>query len=311
MEDKQDPGRFDPNGSLTVYSDGRYTLGVENGGVCLTAGNEKYALSCQPFEPCLYITDKSGKTTVVHNAFDPLVVLECFFTGKTVRSVTGLEYGAKDFCRMAEYAARFNDIGIDDAEKVFEGISDGEKAVEKKSGEIAGNTAEFTLPEGVFVIKEDPFYEILEEYPENIIDYCLVGNRASYKGVDSHFEALLAGALKIITDDFEIKFTPGKIVAAKITAEEFLSGEKRTGNGLNYSSAFLYPPYPHGYTSEDFIRLNNALFPHGAGNLEIYKWSTDWSDYFDDGHEWWGALCYTVYDKAADRFAVIMASATD
>ena len=33
--------------------------------------------------------------------------------------------------------------------------------------------------------------------------------------------------------------------------------------------------------------------------------------YFDDGNEWWGALCYTVYDKNLERFVVIMASATD
>ena len=34
-------------------------------------------------------------------------------------------------------------------------------------------------------------------------------------------------------------------------------------------------------------------------------------EYFDEGHEWWGALCLTVYDKTLDRFVVIMASATD
>lgn len=31
----------------------------------------------------------------------------------------------------------------------------------------------------------------------------------------------------------------------------------------------------------------------------------------DGGHEWRGALCYTVYDKKQNRFVVIMASATD
>ena len=61
----------------------------------------------------------------------------------------------------------------------------------------------------------------------------------------------------------------------------------------------------------DFDRVNAALFPNGTNELEVYEWTTDWSDYFDEGHEWWGALCFTVYDKTLDRFAVIMASATD
>ncbi|MBR1842280.1 MAG: hypothetical protein IJ788_03280, partial [Oscillospiraceae bacterium] len=50
---------------------------------------------------------------------------------------------------------------------------------------------------------------------------------------------------------------------------------------------------------------------NGTDGLEVFEWTTDWSDYFDEGHEWWGALCFTVYDKTLDRFAVIMASATD
>ncbi|MBP5293222.1 MAG: hypothetical protein J6023_03735 [Clostridia bacterium] len=57
--------------------------------------------------------------------------------------------------------------------------------------------------------------------------------------------------------------------------------------------------------------MNRALFPKGTSGLEVYEWTTDWSDYFDDGHEWWGAVCYTVYDKLLERFVVIMASATD
>lgn len=57
--------------------------------------------------------------------------------------------------------------------------------------------------------------------------------------------------------------------------------------------------------------MNAALFPNGTDQLEVYEWTTDWSDYFDEGHEWWGTLCLTVYDKSLDRFVVIMASATD
>ena len=48
-----------------------------------------------------------------------------------------------------------------------------------------------------------------------------------------------------------------------------------------------------------------------AEKLIAYSWSTDWSDYFDDGHEWWGASCWSVYDPDRDRIAVISASNTD
>ena len=80
---------------------------------------------------------------------------------------------------------------------------------------------------------------------------------------------------------------------------------------LNYRRAFLYPPHRNGVTGKDFVRVNAALFPEGTDSLEGYEWDTDWSEYFDDGHEWWGTLCLTVYDKNLDRFVVIMASATD
>ena len=64
-------------------------------------------------------TDEEGNRTAVHNAFDPDCVLELFQSGKKVRSITGREYKARDFCRMVEYAAGRYDIDIDDAEKVF------------------------------------------------------------------------------------------------------------------------------------------------------------------------------------------------
>ncbi|MBQ4298326.1 MAG: hypothetical protein II771_08515, partial [Clostridia bacterium] len=86
------------------------------------------------------------------------------------------------------------------------------------------------------------------------------------------------------------------------------ANEKR---GTNYRGAFLYPPNGGWLRDTDFDRVNAALFPNGTDGLEVYEWTTDWSEFFDDGHEWWGALCFTVYDRTLDRFAVIMASATD
>ena len=96
------------------------------------------------------------------------------------------------------------------------------------------------------------------------------------------------------------------------------------GGGIPYWYAFLEPPHGTGtfvddrgeevrrrYTPDDFHAVNRALFPSGTKRLVALEWTTDWSEYFDDGHEWWGAACWTVYDPGLDRFAVIMASATD
>lgn len=296
---------------VVIYKDERYTLGQQNDSAYIIANANKYILSCHPYEPCLYITDCGGSVTAVHNAFDPFVVLEVFSGGDTITSITGFEYSAKDFCRMVEYAAGLGNINIDDAEKVFGNKEKNRRCIEKKVDKAPQVSGTFVCPKGVSVIEKDLFYDTVEQYPDSVIDYCLVKGSTSYSGIDSHWEALLAGALHIIADDWKLSFTPGKIGAKAISAEEFFSSAKETGKRLNYKSAFLYPPYPVGYTDKDFERINGALFPNGTDNLEIYKWTTDWSDYFDDGHEWWGALCYTVYDETLDRFVVIMASATD
>ena len=66
-----------------------------------------------------------------------------------------------------------------------------------------------------------------------------------------------------------------------------------------------------GYGPDDFRKVNAALFPLGTDGLEVYEWTTDWSNLFDDGHEWWGAACWSVYDKRMDRYVVMLASETD
>ena len=83
------------------------------------------------------------------------------------------------------------------------------------------------------------------------------------------------------------------------------------GEQIPYWYAFLEPPQWSDYTPDDFRRVNGALFPEGVDALEVFEWTTDWSNHFDAGHEWWGAACWSVYDKHLDRFVVLFASATD
>ena len=126
---KRGPGK---PGFRAVYRDGRYELGTENGRAVLLIGGEPYRLSCHPFDPCLYITARDGRRAAVRGAFDPDAAVEEFAKGRLLTSITGREYDARDFCRMAEYAAGLGEIAIDDAERVFGGEA-------KKKTAVPGN----------------------------------------------------------------------------------------------------------------------------------------------------------------------------
>ena len=153
---------------------------------------------------------------------------------------------------------------------------------------------------------DDPFYRLIADYPDLVLDYCIIQNER-YCGYESHRRALKAAFLRL---GGEWRGEPERAAGKRLDAAELFASEERQGR-LNYRRAFLCPPHGTCYTDMDFARVNRSLFPEGTSELEVYEWSTDWSDYFDDGHEWWGALCLTVYDKRAERFVVMMASATD
>ena len=195
----------------------------------------------------------------------------------------------------------------------------------------------------------DPFYKLIEEYDRCIIDYCLIEDNMPYQGYRSHKDAILFAMLNVmeryidtqsgdeIRDGGKVGDEPfpwdldiEKAQAHQIDPAELLHVPKilRTdyagcrfydctipdalkGEQIQYWYAFLEPPHTSGYRPEDFNRVNSILFPEGTGGLEVYEWTTDWSDYFDDGHEWWGTACWSVFDKRMNRYIVIMASTTD
>ena len=83
------------------------------------------------------------------------------------------------------------------------------------------------------------------------------------------------------------------------------------GTTVPYWYAVMEPVHGRRNKPEDFKRVNEVLFPKGTGSLDIYEWTTDWADYFDAGHEWYGACCWSIYDKAMNRYVVMLVSATD
>ena len=285
----------------TVYKDGRYLLCKKDGVPYLVSDGREYKLTCHPYEPCLYITGADGNMTAVHNSFDPVSTLELFAAGKTVTSITGREYDAADFCRMVEYAAGRYDIQIDDAEKVF-GDRKKNKTVTVKQAE---NIEIFNK------YPDDPAYAVIKEYPDIVIDYCIVKDELPYNGYNSHWSALAYACRRLFSDEEDDwHYNVGEADGKKVDTKALFApiNEKRD---FNYRYAFLHPPCETHYKDADFDRVNEALFPNGAEPLEVYEWTTDWSEYFDDGHEWWGAMCYTVYDESLDRYVIIIASATD
>ena len=105
---------------------------------------------------------------------------------------------------------------------------------------------------------------------------------------------------------YDDKEVPEKAVA--------MADEDREKIGFVY--AFLEPPYSFmcgktifekGNFFLDFCRL---LFTD-ISQIEVYKWSTDSSNYFDDGKDWWGSFFWTVYNPCRYWYIGIIASETD
>jgi len=82
-----------------------------------------------------------------------------------------------------------------------------------------------------------------------------------------------------------------------------------------YKTAFFHPPHHMRGESRElnelFAAINRFVLGKPPESAEIFAWSTDWSRYFDAGHEWWGAFYWTIRPADSQRFTVIGASTTD
>ena len=160
----------------------------------------------------------------------------------------------------------------------------------------------------------DPFFVEYKKYNRCVLDYFIIKSNLNHKDV------LLYVMNKINNEDNYITIDKDKMEYTKISSTDFfqLPMDYETerynfddGYKRPYWFLFLDPPHTTNYKIDDFIKLNNLLFPKGKGDLEIYDWNVEWSNYFDDGLEWWGAAAISIYDKQLDRYVIILASATD
>lgn len=181
---------------------------------------------------------------------------------------------------------------------------------------------------------DDQFYKILhKKYKELLLDFVLLQFDGTYLKETSHKEAVIE-AISVFNSRLRVgnslkhqKFyvEEDKMKCKKSSIEELLlddnddriktfetTGYRETPIEISYWQAFSDPPYNTNYTKEDFRKLNYLLFPIPFRvDLEVYRWNDEFSNYFDDGKEWWGTGFWSIYDKHINRFVIIGASLTD
>ncbi len=181
-------------------------------------------------------------------------------------------------------------------------------------------------------LKEHKIYEMLNNtYKDNPLDYVIFLLEEEYKGVETHKKAVIEAfnifnTRTIVGNNYNLKVTveQKKMFASLCSIEELLQlpedsyyDSRPEGNRwfgipkpLPYWYAFLEPPYGVSYLTSDFVKFNDVLFPFKK-STEVYRWNDDFSNYFDDGKEWWGTGLWSAYDKITGIFVVIGASLTD
>jgi hypothetical protein len=192
----------------------------------------------------------------------------------------------------------------------------------------------------------DPDYHFVGE-----VDYHLLCDEKPYEGLKSHKGALVSVfenmKEKDIRDREEARKTRGDAYADRLvpltydidraqatllTSQEFFycpnivksdrygnvwydaewePNDENCGTTVPYWYALMEPIQRRSQSPEDFREVNETLFPDGTDELVIYEWTTDWSDLFNAGHEWYGACCWSIYDRSMDRYVVMLVSATD
>lgn len=84
--------------------------------------------------------------------------------------------------------------------------------------------------------------------------------------------------------------------------------------------ALVGPPYGTALQVEDFREWREVLRLHADEGLQVLDWvgnaddapqRSAWSSYFDDGKEWWGIWCLTLYNPRRRTLSALAASATD
>jgi hypothetical protein len=83
---------------------------------------------------------------------------------------------------------------------------------------------------------------------------------------------------------------------------------------------FRDPPYGTQLQVTDFREWQKTLRLYPDEGLQVFDWvgnadtephRSTWSSYFDEGKEWWGVWCLTLYNPRRNTLSALAASATD
>jgi hypothetical protein len=166
-----------------------------------------------------------------------------------------------------------------------------------------------------------------------VLDYVILEPDSTDPPESTHRTAATAGMAAIArrhSSVLSLIWDESKLLGNQISYRTFLGTNSTSPFGRNnpskghentlfvidgYEGAFWYPP--HGLGGSEFERedtfhsINEEIFGDQPEGAKIYSWSTDWSNYFDAGKEWWGAFYWTIRIPGRTSVVVIGASTTD
>ena len=163
----------------------------------------------------------------------------------------------------------------------------------------------------------------IDGYIENIFQ---VSEMAAIEGMKIFAKRLDLSGIKNFRAISKIEIY-GKPQAKQLSVDDFVGIELEKENlditdyrKMGLAHALLEPPYGLGlkknvekYTYlykvfvQDFLGINNR----NKNSFTIYEWSDDWSNYFDDGKEWWGTYYWTIFNRNTNTIIVVGGSSTD
>lgn len=143
--------------------------------------------------------------------------------------------------------------------------------------------------------------------------------------LDCYFEELSKETRKPRSEYLSISIAPESLQGAEISIDEFLGDgfdlttRKLTKSGDHLMNverpglvyAVCCPPHPVVNPESVLLTVLSRLFDWFDGGARIFRWNDAWSNYFDDGKEWWGTFYWTVHLPGKHQIVCVGASTTD